>query len=131
MGANLCTLQLLHGTEFIPDLRGSILFLEDDYESHPRTFDRDFESLTRQPGFDQVQGILIGRFETRTANGNIKPMDLAQLEQIVACKTLPKNIPIVANVDFGHTNPIVTFPIGGTVRMEAGGGRTRIEVVKH
>lgn len=130
LGANLCTLQLLHGTEFMPDIRGSILFLEDDYESHPRTFDRDFESLSRQTGFDEVHGILIGRFETRTANG-FPPMDREQLEKIVACKSLPKNIPIIANVDFGHTNPIATFPIGGTVRIEAESGRTKIEVVRH
>ena len=130
LGANLCTFQLLHGTEFMPDIRGSILFLEDDYESHPRTFDRDFESLSRQPGFDQVRGILIGRFEPRTANG-FPPMDRDQLEKIVACKTLPKGIPIIANVDFGHTNPMITFPIGGRVRMETGKGKARIEVMEH
>ncbi|MSR68071.1 LD-carboxypeptidase [Candidatus Peribacteria bacterium] len=130
LGANLCTLQLLHGTEFMPDIRESILFLEDDYESHPRTFDRDFESLTKQPGFDQIRGILIGRFEPCTANG-ITPMDRVQLEQIVASKSLPKGIPVIANVDFGHTNPIITFPIGGTVRMEAGKGTARIEILVH
>ncbi len=130
LGANLCTFQLLHGTEYMPDIRGSILFLEDDYESHPRTFDRDFESLTRQKGFEQVKGILIGRFEPRTANG-ITPMDRSQLTKIVASKSLPKDIPIIANVDFGHTNPIITFPIGGTVRMEAGKEGARIEVIEH
>lgn len=30
-------------------------------------------------------------------------------------ETHPKlqNIPVIANVDFGHTTPICTFPIGG------------------
>jgi hypothetical protein len=50
VGGNLCTLNLLHGTEFMPDLAGAILFVEDDFESMPHTFDRDLTSLTQQPG---------------------------------------------------------------------------------
>jgi muramoyltetrapeptide carboxypeptidase LdcA involved in peptidoglycan recycling len=30
-----------------------------------------------------------------------------------------KNMPIIANVDFGHTMPIVTFPIGGHCALDA------------
>ncbi len=80
LGGNLCTLNLLQGTEFMPDLRGAILFIEDDFESHPATFDRDLTSLTQQSGFDQVVGLLIGRFQTQVE------MDRSKLEQIVASK---------------------------------------------
>ena len=27
------------------------------------------------------------------------------------------HIPVIANVNFGHTTPIITFPIGGTVKL--------------
>ncbi len=39
------------------------------------------------------------------------------------------DIPIIANVDFGHTHPIFTFPIGGKVRMKSGkeSGMTIVE----
>ena len=31
-----------------------------------------------------------------------------------------KNIPVIANVDFGHTYPILTIPLGGTAIIENG-----------
>jgi len=63
IGANLCTFNLLHGTEYMPSPENSILFIEDDYESVPHTFDRDLQSLIHQPGFEEVEGIVIGRFQ--------------------------------------------------------------------
>ncbi|USN51912.1 MAG: hypothetical protein H6731_01595 [Myxococcales bacterium] len=32
--------------------------------------------------------------------------------------SLPKNIPVLANLDFGHTTPIFTIPIGGRAKIE-------------
>ena len=40
-----------------------ILLIEDDFESNAATFDRDLQSLIHQPDFDQVQGLIIGRFQ--------------------------------------------------------------------
>ncbi len=112
LGGNLCTLNLLQGTEFMPDLRGAILFIEDDFESHPATFDRDLTSLTQQSGFDQVVGLLIGRFQTQVE------MDRSKLEQIVASKQELQGIPVIANMDFGHTFPIMSIPVGGIAALE-------------
>ena len=47
----------------MPDIRNSILFVEDDSETNDLTFDRDLQSLIHQPGFETVKGIVIGRFE--------------------------------------------------------------------
>jgi muramoyltetrapeptide carboxypeptidase LdcA involved in peptidoglycan recycling len=55
LGGNLCTLNLLQGTEYAPEIVDTILFLEDDAESDPGTFDRDLQSLIHQPGFDRVR----------------------------------------------------------------------------
>ena len=63
LGANLCTLNLLQGTEYFPELQNSILFIEDDEESLPHTFDRDLQSLIHLPSFGGVKGIVIGRFQ--------------------------------------------------------------------
>nr|MDC2856789.1 hypothetical protein [Ningiella sp. W23] len=48
VGGNLCTLNLLQGTEFMPDLTNSVLFLEDDELTSPSNFDRDLQSLIHQ-----------------------------------------------------------------------------------
>lgn len=37
---------------------------------------------------------------------------------------------IVANVDFGHTDPMITFPIGGTIQIEAA-DETQLVVFSH
>lgn len=122
IGGNLCTLNLLHGTEYMPELAGSIIFIEDDSESLPHTFDRDLTSLTQQSGFDRVRGLLIGRFQDQVE------MTRAKLRTILAGKRELDGLPIVANVDFGHTDPVLTIPVGGTARLDAVLGATQLEI---
>jgi muramoyltetrapeptide carboxypeptidase len=125
IGGNLCTLNLLQGTPYLPSLEGTILFLEDDAESQPHTFNRDLESLTQLPQFSGVLGLVIGRFQKVTG------MTVDLLHEIVSRKAALANIPVISNVDFGHTDPKFTFPIGGTVRLEAERGRARLWIVEH
>lgn len=113
IGGNLCTLNLLQGTDYMPSLKNAILFIEDDYESNALTFDRDLVSLIHQPGFDKVKGLVIGRFQVAS-----EVTDLT-LEQIIKSKKELKGLPVIAGVDFGHTDPKITFPVGGEVKMTA------------
>ncbi|HOX40574.1 MAG TPA: LD-carboxypeptidase [bacterium] len=125
LGANLCTFNLLQGTEYIPDLSNSILFLEDDYESKPVNFDRDLQSLIHQPNFDQVKGLVIGRFQKESKMTD----DL--LIEIVKTKRELSNIPVIANVNFGHADPRITFPIGGEAEITANKTNPSIRIIKH
>lgn len=116
IGGNLGTLQLLHGTEFCPSFENNILFLEEvsltNGECDIHEFDRDLQSVIHQPGFDGVKAIVFGRFE-RFFNMN------REILTYICNKEKLKNMPIIANVDFGHTMPIVTFPIGGHCALDA------------
>lgn len=123
LGANLCTLNLLQGTEYMPDLDGSVLFVEDDCESQPHTFDRDLQSLIQQPGFSKVRGMVIGRFQRASR------MAPELLAAIVKSKPELSRIPVLAGADFGHTDPKFTFPIGGTVRMKASRSGSSLEIL--
>jgi muramoyltetrapeptide carboxypeptidase len=111
IGGNLCTLNLLQGTEFMPDLTDTILFLEDDELTFPENFDRDLQSLIHQPNFDKVQGIVFGRFQIASK------MTEELFLKIIQSKEELSTIPIVSNVDFGHTTPQVIFPIGGYAKI--------------
>lgn len=113
IGGNQCTFNLLHGTEYMPSLVNSILFIEDDYEALPQTFDRDLQSLIHQPLFGEVKGIVLGRFQ-KSAN-----MNKELLRKIIKSKRELDKIPVIADVDFGHTSPLITFPIGGQVSIKA------------
>ncbi len=124
-GGNLCTLNLLQGTKYMPDIKDSVLFIEDDAESLPHTFDRDLVSLIQQPDFNTVKAVVIGRFQ----NGSHMTNDL--LLQIINTKKELKNIPIIANVDFGHTNSMITYPIGGYVEIDSNKKSPKINIIKH
>jgi muramoyltetrapeptide carboxypeptidase len=125
IGANLCTLNLLQGTEYFPSLANSILFIEDDEESLPHTFDRDLQSLIHLPDFKYVKGIVIGRFQKASEITN------EILIKIIKTKKEIDKLPVIANVDFGHTDPKITFPIGGEVNLVAEGNKIKLELVKH
>lgn len=125
IGGNLCTLNLLQGTKYMPSLTNTIVFIEDDAESLPHTFDRDLVSLIQQPGFNKVQGLVIGRFQEESRMTN------ELLRKIIRAKKELADLPIIANVDFGHTSPIVTFPIGGQTVIKAGQISSSIIITQH
>ena len=115
IGGNLCTLNLLQGTRFMPQADDIVLFLEDnnimgDYFKYE--FDRNFQSLVQACGTDKIKGVVFGRFDESCS------MNADVVRSMIADK-LPKDIPVVYGVDFGHVFPMITFPIGGRVRVEA------------
>ena len=125
LGGNLCTFNLLQGTEYMPNLKDSILFLEDDDAITPANFARDLQSTIHQPGFEGVKGIVIGRFQLKTQ------MSDALLRKIIKTKKELDGIPVISNADFGHTTPIATFPIGGTAKISADESGVSIAIEEH
>lgn len=125
VGGNLCTLNLLQGTPYMPSLEGAVVLVEDDNYSNPHIFDRDLQSLLHQPDFDKVKALLIGRFQKAS---NVSE---AALEQIVRTKRELDHLPVVANVNFGHVSPIFTFPIGGTITVKAENGHVALQLHDH
>ena len=125
IGGNQCTLNLLQGTEFMPDIKNSILFLEDDYEAHSGTIDRDLQSIIHLPDFKYVRAIIFGRFESASK------INRSLMTKIIKSKKELNNIPVIANADFGHTGPLITFPIGGTAKVSVKNNKVRLEIIKH
>lgn len=127
IGGNLCTLNLLQGTPYMPDLRDKVLFLEDDnimgdyfcYE-----FDRNLESLLQNAGADAIRGIVFGRFDESCG------MSVETIAAIIQDK-VPTDIPVVFGIDFGHVFPMITFPIGGKVRLSARNSQIDIRIDSH
>ncbi len=125
LGANICTFNLLQGTEYFPNISNSILFLEDDSESKLFNFDRDLQSLIHLPNFDKVKGIVIGRFQ------NASEIKTEHLIKVIKSKTELSHMPVLANVDFGHTDPMITFPIGGEAQLVVSDKKSVLEIIKH
>jgi muramoyltetrapeptide carboxypeptidase LdcA involved in peptidoglycan recycling len=127
IGGNIGTLRLLQGTEYFPSLENSILFIEDDSETLAHHFDRDLQSLIHLDEFSGVKGIVIGRFQ--------KQSKISQeiLRKIMESKPELADLPIIANANFGHTDPKFTFPIGGEAEIKAGESHeeTTIRITSH
>ena len=51
--------------------------------------------------------------------------------KIIKTKKELEKIPIIINVDFGHTQSMITFPIGGTVKFSAKDGKIKLEITEH
>ena len=128
IGGNLGTLNLLQGTEFMPDISNSVLFIEDDDQAGDLfsvEFDRNLQSLVSQPNFNKVNGIIIGRFQKKT------DINIDKLKYIISTKKELTNIPVIACLDFGHTSPLLTLPIGGQIKISAKNNEFYFEIVTH
>lgn len=128
LGGNLCSLNLLQGTEYMPDLTDAILFIEDDALAGDLTFgefNRNLQSLLQQPNAKSIRGILIGRFPS------LCEMTKEKIQYLVESNKILQKIPVIANADFGHTNPACTFPIGGTANISGTEMDVIIKITKH
>jgi len=121
-GGNLNTLCFLGGTDYIPDLNGAILFLEDEGESTSWTERRLFY-LEQLGILSQIEGIIFGRPYQFTTDSPAR-----SLESVLSYFGQRHNMPIVADVDIGHTSPMITLPLGMNVKLEARTSRPVISI---
>ena len=63
IGGNLCSLNLLNGTEYFPKIEGDIILcIEDDsYDSIPETFERHVQALMQQSSKSSFSWAFPGR----------------------------------------------------------------------
>lgn len=130
IGGNLSTLKLLQGTPYFPSLKNSILFIEEaawqsKAEPDPALVDRDLQSLLHNPQFRGVKALVLGRFQ------KVSGIAGKTLLAILKSKRELRGLPIIANVDFGHTNPRITFPVGGEARIDANNKNPLIIITRH
>ena len=124
IGGEISTMLLLHGTPHAPSYKKKILFLE-MYQGNLATFDRMLEAILQQKHGDRLEGLLIGRFQH---SAKVTKQELAKL---ISQKPQLEGVPVVANLDFGHTLPMMTLPIGGEATVRVGSKQTEIIINEH
>lgn len=107
IGGCIESLQHLRGTRFWPRWTDAILFLETS-EEKPSVAEvdgmlMDYENMGV---FEQIQGLLVGRPLGYT------PAEKQQLREVLLERTRRFAFPIISDMDFGHTTPQFTLPIG-------------------
>lgn len=121
IGGNLSSFALLCGTPYFPKNDKTVLLLEED--DHVRSmpsgngpdffFERQLTQLTQMSFFQTVQAILIGRFKKESF------MNKEKVSKFIENNPKLRNLPLIYGLDFGHTNPVLTFPIGGKCYFSA------------
>lgn len=126
IGGHLGTFTLLQGTVNRPSAEKVILFFEEDESNESSLeleFDRCLESVLQQSDLGQVVGLVLGRLRGF--------VNKDQIRTIVQRKPQLKGIPVVYGVDFGHTMPMMTIPIGGTASLIAKDGKAQFSIEVH
>ncbi|WP_448519286.1 S66 peptidase family protein [Rhodoflexus sp.] len=121
LGGNLTVLCSLIGSNYLPDWKDAILFLEDVGEATYR-IDRLFCQLKLAGILDQIAGIVLGNF-TNCPEG--KGAYSRPLDDILTEYLLPLRIPAFAGAQFGHIQEKVILPIGAHVHIDAAKGIIR------
>lgn len=114
VAGNLQTLLILNGTEYLPDMTGKILFIEEDETSTPAHVDRFIYQCKQLGWFNKIAGLVIGRF---TEESGFSPEDSP--EDILREHLSDVKFPILYNADFGHSDPLITIPNGGIATIDA------------
>jgi muramoyltetrapeptide carboxypeptidase LdcA involved in peptidoglycan recycling len=77
-------------------------------------FERNLQALIYQEDFKNVKALVIGRFQKASE------VTREGLEFIINTKDELKDLPVLANVDFGHSAPLLTIPLGGKAKLQDG-----------
>lgn len=113
VAGNLQSLLILNGTSYMPSLKDKILFIEEDETSTPAHVDR-FLCQCRQLGwFNEIAGLVFGRFTEHSGFSAADPF-----EDLLNAYFPRAKFPILYNVDFGHSDPLITIPNGGMCTLD-------------
>ena len=100
-------------TEWL-DLSGAIFFFETSEEApSPAHVDAYLTDLEHLGLFESIAGLFVGRPRGYSVD------DTQALWEVVAVRTESGGIPVLGNVDCGHTDPLVTLPLGARARLDA------------
>lgn len=132
-GGCLTVVARLHGVRaIVPDWRGRIVFLEtaigDDLESgNPiHRVRAGFADLIAQGVFEDAAGLVVGR--PFGYNTDERREEYAGVIKGLLCEgpLAEKPFPILFNVDFGHTSPMVTLPFDALAELDSENDRFAI-----
>jgi len=123
VGGCLESMQHLRGTPYWPDLDGAILFLETSEEKpEPERVDGILMDYENMGVLERIRGLLFGRPMF------YEPEEREQLYEVILERTEGYGFPVVAEMDFGHTSPMFTLPVGCRAAVDA--DRERFEIVE-
>jgi muramoyltetrapeptide carboxypeptidase LdcA involved in peptidoglycan recycling len=123
VGGCIESLQHLRGTGFWPDWREAIFFFETSEDKpSPEMVDGILADYENMGVLGQIRGMLVGRPMRYSED------EKRQLHEVILERTRAYDFPVIAEMDFGHTTPQFTLPIGCQARIDS--ERRRFEIIE-
>lgn len=113
VGGNLETLLSLAGTDYFPDTRGKVLLIEEANAKPEALIRRELVQLREMGALSKIEALVCGRFW-----GWSQQQQTQFWEQMLSTVLWEETVPLLTNVDFGHTDPMLTLPIGGQMTFD-------------
>lgn len=109
IGGCASLIQTLIGTKDVPDLSGSIVFLEDDEYETPARLHRLFNQIIRSDILEYSKAVVLGSlYKNKDENNDIIEQAIAELKNYL----MNKNIPLFRCKTIGHTENASTIIMG-------------------
>jgi len=111
----------LLGTPYFPDVKGSIMVLEDIGENvqHIDRMLSQFKMAGHFHGPDRINGLILGQFIDTWEKADADDFSLAELIQDIIGAV---DFPIVSNWAYGHNSRKMSLPLGATVSLDSVAG---------
>jgi muramoyltetrapeptide carboxypeptidase LdcA involved in peptidoglycan recycling len=123
IGGCLASLQHLRGTNYWPDWENAIFFFETSEEKpSPETVDGILMDYQNMGVFEKLCGLIVGRPMRYTSE------EKQSLRERILERTQGYSFPIITDMDFGHTAPQFTIPIGCMARIDS--TEKRFEIIE-
>lgn len=113
-GGNLSVLVAMIGSDYLPDFKDSILFLEDVGED-VYSIDRMLTQLKLSGILNQISGFIFGKCTACSAGSNS-----LTLNQVFKDHIEPLEIPAFYGAMISHEDRNITIPVGLNAKMDAG-----------
>ena len=126
-GGNLTVITSLIGTPYMPtssQTEGGILFLEDVNE-HPYRIERMLMQLLDAGILKNQAAILLGGFSAYRLYENDRGYSLETAIALIRSR-LPRTIPILTGLPFGHQSDKLTLPVGARVSLTYSADRFKL-----
>ncbi|MEZ4671598.1 MAG: LD-carboxypeptidase [Anaerolineae bacterium] len=119
----------LRGTDYFPpaeDFRNAILFIETSEEAPtPTQVSYMLRSFAALGLLKHLSGLLMGR-----PGGPVSPERFVEYDQALQHVLVEEEglaaLPIITNMDFGHTDPMMVLPYGATAEIDCDTQRIRL-----
>ena len=116
LGGNLSVIVRMIGSGYLPDLKGSILFVEDVNEP-PYRIDALFTQLKNAGILEELGGLIIGTF-TENESAIRSDAEITANEAILDC-VKDYSWPVVSRLNYGHMLPRCVLPVGVSATLTA------------